>query len=158
MVIYDLVCGNGHTFEGWFDNMADFEQQKADALLACPMCNTLSVSRTVTAPNVASKANAVTVSSKDNSKLDTPMMAAEGSPETFAKVQDMLKKVHEYVDQNYQDVGNRFAEEALSMHKGEKEQAPIRGTANAKQVKELAEEGVSALALPERPIDKKKIN
>ena len=44
------------------------------------------------------------------------------------------------------------------MHKGEKEVGNIRGTASSDELKELAEEGVNALPLPAKPIDKKKLN
>ena len=155
MVIYDLICVNGHTFEGWFDSLEDFEQQQVDSLLACPLCNTLSVSRKLAAPKLAKKSN---VEGESQAAKSTQMLSAQGSPEEFGKLQKMLKQVHDYVDTNYEDVGSKFTEEAISMHRGEKEKAAIRGTANAKQVKKLADEGVSALPLPERPIDKKKIN
>jgi hypothetical protein len=42
----------------------------------------------------------------------------------------MLTKVHEFIDSNFEDVGNKFADEALRMHRGEKELNNIRGTAS----------------------------
>ena len=155
MVIYDLICVNDHSFEGWFDNIEDFEKQQAEGLLACPLCNSLTVSRKMTAPKLAKKAN---TKNEVNGATNTQMLSAEGSTEAFGKLQKMLKQVHDYVDNNYEDVGARFTEEAISMHRGEKDQSPIRGTASAKQIKELNDEGVSALPLPERPINKKQIN
>ena len=49
-----------------------------------------------------------------------------------------------------EDVGERFAEEALRMHKGEEPERPIRGQATPQQAMELLEEGVPVmpLALP----------
>ena len=153
MVIYDLICEHGHSFEGWFRSLEDYEQQRLDSLVTCPICDTLNVSKKLATPKVSQKSN-----SKESVHADKRMLSAEGSPEAYGKLQAMLKKVHDYVDENYHDVGSKFTEEAISMHRGDKEKTAIRGTATAKQVKKLADEGVSALPLPERPIDKKKLN
>lgn len=76
----------------------------------------------------------------------------------YRKFQKMLSEVHDFVESNFEDVGNRFAEEAISIHRGDKEPANIRGTATAEQLDELAEEGVAAIPLPAKPVDKKKLN
>ena len=70
----------------------------------------------------------------------------------------MLTKVHEFIDSNFEDVGNKFADEALKMHKGEKQVTNIRGIASADEIKDLADQGVDTLPLPARPVDKKKLN
>ena len=68
----------------------------------------------------------------------------------------MLGKVHDYIDQNFENVGNRFTEEAISIHEGEKDPANIRGTANKEQLQELTEQGIDVVPLPPKPIDPKK--
>ena len=49
-----------------------------------------------------------------------------------------------------EDVGTRFTEQALAMHRGEQEEKPIRGQVTPAQAQELVEEGVPIvpLALP----------
>lgn len=158
MVIYDLVCIQGHSFEGWFNSLDDFEQQQLDSLLACPVCDSLSVSRKLAVPKLAKKSNTAGTANLGTQSPVTQTMGAQASPEAYGKLQNMLKEVHDFVDSNYQDVGTRFTEEAIRMHRGDKEKAAIRGTATVKQVKKLADEGVSAVPLPARPIDKKKMN
>jgi hypothetical protein len=49
---------------------------------------------------------------------------------------------------NTEDVGQRFAEEARSMHYGESESRGIRGQATAEQTEELLEEGIAVMPLP----------
>src|SRR5690606_14260159 len=71
---------------------------------------------------------------------------------------EMLRKLHEFVDRNYEDVGADFAEEARKIHYGESEHRDIRGVATAGEVAALKEEGVPALPLPPRPLDKTKLN
>ena len=70
----------------------------------------------------------------------------------------MLNKVHDYVENNFENVGNQFSEQALSIHYGETESKNIRGRATKEQIKELAKEGVTTLLLPSKPVDKKDLN
>ena len=39
VIVYELGCAGGHRFEGWFGSAADFERQRDDKLLTCPVCN-----------------------------------------------------------------------------------------------------------------------
>lgn len=38
MVIIKLQCDLGHSFEGWFKNSYEFEQQMNAAMIQCPNC------------------------------------------------------------------------------------------------------------------------
>lgn len=168
MIIYDLVCEFEHAFEGWFKNADDMLEQRESGLLTCPYCDSSKISKKVAAPKVSRKSNTSdTVMPNQTGQISgkitkgipsKDIVTAEGSAAKFAELQRMLGKVHDYVDANFQDVGNRFTEEALSMHKGEVEQKNIKGTVTSEQMEELAEEGVAAAVLPPKPIDKKKIN
>lgn len=53
MIVFDLRCAQGHTFEEWFDSSADYEAQKADGSLACPECGETHVDKALMAPAVA---------------------------------------------------------------------------------------------------------
>lgn len=167
MVIYDLQCELLHEFEGWFDDSNDLENQKARGLLTCPVCESANVRKKVTASKVARKSNSFNKLSTDqtlpgNEGSSAPTsIQSKNIPQTAAtyeQVQKALKNVHNYVDKNFTDVGNKFAEEALKIHKGEKNPQNIRGTVSKGELKELAEEGVSALPLPPKPDDKDKLN
>ena len=39
MIVFDLVCYCGYTFEGWFNDRQDFECQQTASFLVCPRCN-----------------------------------------------------------------------------------------------------------------------
>jgi len=160
MVIYDLICDSSHEFEGWFKNSQDLASQQKNAILRCPVCDSLVVNKKVAAPKLLRKSNARQENLLDvpGSPNDSLTNLNETSADAYKQVQGMLAKVHKFVDANFEDVGNKFAKEALSMHKGEKEAANIRGIASASELKNLAEEGVSALPLPAKPVDKKKLN
>ena len=162
MVIYDLVCQYVHEFEGWFRNAEELVSQQESKILTCPFCNTESVTKKVTASKIARKSNSSqalqSVATNVGSSLSNETDGVDMSAERFGKLQTMLGKVHDYVDNNFEDVGNRFAEEALSIHNGEKESANIRGTATQSEINDLEMEGVVALPLPEKPIAKKDLN
>src|SRR5690606_319381 len=46
---FDLQCEHGHVFEGWFASADAYESQKDAGLLSCPVCNSSSVNRKVSA-------------------------------------------------------------------------------------------------------------
>lgn len=162
MVIYDLICEFGHEFEGWFKSRDELSSQQASGLLTCPYCDSDEVSKKLTAPKLGKKSTATdTQDSVQDLQFPTAQNVAidsGASPEAYKKVQKMLGEVHNFIDANFEDVGNRFAEQALSIHRGEKEASNIRGTANQDQLADLAKEGVTALPMPPKPIDKKKLN
>ena len=166
MVIFDLICDSQHEFEGWFKNSQDLADQQKNGSLTCPVCNSGQVNKVVSAPKVGRKTNSIsslTLNNKQSSNKEHSASVSSSSTsaaeiQQFEQFKGMLKKVHDYVERNYEDVGNKFSEEAISMHKGEKERANIRGIASKEQVQELAKEGVTAIPLPAKPIDKDKLN
>jgi hypothetical protein len=160
MVIYDLICDAGHEFEGWFKNVDDLVSQQGAGILCCPYCDTKMVSKKITVPKLGKKSNstkALAPRQETHSTTSTAVSGA-GSTQAYKKVQSMLGEVHKFIEKNFEDVGNRFTDEAISMHRGEKDAGNIRGTASAKQLKELEQQGVVAVPLPAKPIDKKKLN
>ena len=43
-----------HDFEGWFQSSAAYDEQVANGLLCCPICNSDQVKRALMTPNLAS--------------------------------------------------------------------------------------------------------
>jgi hypothetical protein len=60
----------------------------------------------------------------------------------------MAAKVREHIKDNFDYVGDKFAEEARKMHAGESDERAIWGEATPKEARELAEEGIPASPLP----------
>ncbi|MFT6034221.1 MAG: hypothetical protein ACI854_002765 [Arenicella sp.] len=158
MVIYDLICDSRHEFEGWFNSADDLASQQQKEILRCPICDSLEVSKKAAAPKLVRKSNSTAISDSSQRPSGPVANLNASSAEAYSKLQSMLTKVHKFIDSNFEDVGNKFADEALSMHRGEKELNNIRGTASADQLKDLADEGITALPLPAKPVDKKKLN
>ena len=135
MIKYQLQCASGCSFEGWFKSSAEFDRQAADGALECPFCGSTHVERAIMAPAV------VTNSAKRSDR--TAVMR-----ETMAEA---ARRARDYVEKNFDYVGERFPEEARRIHYGETEERQIYGEASGKEVKELVDEGVSIAPLPPAP-------
>ncbi len=144
MIKYQLKCGAGCSFEGWFRSSDDFELQAADATLACPFCGSLAVERAIMAPAVVGG-------------------AAGRRTERLAEMRETMtqaaQRARDYVEKNFDYVGERFPEEARKIHYGEVKERSIYGEATGGEVKELVKEGVTIAPMP-APTDpvKKKLN
>lgn len=45
MIRFSLHCDNGHEFEGWFRDNADFDRQSEMKFVSCPVCNSHQVQK-----------------------------------------------------------------------------------------------------------------
>jgi hypothetical protein len=132
MIVYDLECESGHAFEGWFEDHKAFEKQMRERLVACPICNDTSVMvvpSTFSIKSCSSKGQLQETSIKDGDKL-------EG--QSFS----------EFLEKHFEDVGTRFAAEALKMHYGVSEKRNIKGTSSKSEEEMLEEEGVKFFKIP----------
>ena len=60
----------------------------------------------------------------------------------------MLLPVEEYVQTNFEDVGPKFAAEALKIHYGVAEKRNIKGSATADEEETLRDEGIEFFKIP----------
>lgn len=135
MYTLDLICINGHDFEGWFENRTGFEKQKRGRLIVCPICGDTSLKQRLSAVRIKRHAEKALAPAEETLKTTPPASTAR-------------KNVYQYIQKNFEDVGHKFADEAIKIHSGEAEKRNIRGTATADEEKVLAEEGISFFKLP----------
>jgi len=132
MIIYELICEQGHGFEGWFQDGSSFQEQLDRGLVQCPICWSDQVSqRLSTGGTLRSRGQAVPDSSgprRDSGEL--------------------LQAIREVVEKHFQNVGSDFAKVALRMHYGVEEPRNIRGTTTEAEERVLRQEGVEFLKLP----------
>lgn len=145
MVVYDLVCKKKHKFEGWFPSFEGYQEQAAQGLISCPSCGTHAVVKLPHACAVHVKKEAP----KAPPLKKNPTPAAL----TPADVNEMLLRLNQYVRENFQDVGPRFAEEARAIFHGETEEKPIHGSATQEEREDLDEEGIPYGILPKPKLD-----
>ena len=140
MIAFDLECSRGHLFEGWFNSLQSFEEQNLEDLVRCPFCDVADV-RKVLSP--------VAVRTSQPQEANHPAVV---------NYQKLAKEVVEYIKHNSEDVGTRFATEALKIHYGAAEKRSIRGSATEEEEKTLKEEGVGFLKVPVPISDPEKSN
>jgi hypothetical protein len=156
MIRYQLVCGNGHDFEGWFASSAAFDGQQTAGQLACPHCDSRHVEKALMAPAVPSR-------KRKSAPVPDPVPSGEGEggsramlkPDPKAKeLREALRQLRDHVADNADYVGPCFAEEARKIHYKETENRGIWGEASAEEAKALNEEGIEIFPLPTMPEDK----
>ena len=144
MIKYALACDHGHGFEGWFSNAADYDSQVERGMLQCPLCGSHGVDKQIMSPKVSGT------------------KAQRAAPDVAPKAQEMmmeaLGQVRQYVEDNFDDVGDAFAKEARAIHEGESEDRGIYGQATAAEVRALTEDGIRVAPLPAPRKDKSGLN
>jgi len=140
LIKYALQCDSAHEFEVWFSSSSDFDAQLKRGFITCPVCNSSKIKKQLMRPSVSSAGNR----RQDN----LPVVSQSGmNPELVSRLRALRKEV----ERNSEDVGERFPDEARSIHYGEKPQRGIRGKASVKEARELFDEGVGVLPLPVLP-------
>ena len=83
---------------------------------------------------------------------ETVLAAAQPSPE-LTEVMSLLRRLRKHVEENAENVGTRFAEEARKIHYEEADRRAIYGEASLDDARALVEEGIEIHALPRLPDD-----
>lgn len=130
MIAYDLKCDQGHLFEGWFEDAAAFDTQQGEGLVTCPICDSVTVTRQLS--TFAIKSSSGTAAGKP--KIDFEALG---------------KRIVNYVQNSFDDVGSDFASEALKIHYGASEARNIRGVSTDKEERMLRNEGVPFFKFPD---------
>jgi|SRR3989338_2203196 len=151
MIIYDLECNQGHTFEGWFPSAESFETQKSLGMIPCTVCGSYEVTKRLTPLHIG-KNTTILPSHLPELKPQFPKSKLE-SAETAVNVDPviLLKTVHDFVKKNFKNVGPDFADKAIAMQNGKMEKEPIYGSATPQQQERLESESVDYSLLPKLP-------
>jgi hypothetical protein len=159
MIRYALLCGQGHSFESWFENSAAFDKQAKRGLVSCPVCGDPKVEKGIMSPKLSTgvkrrKKPAAPASeggeAKPESNTEPKAPVALMSPQE-REFRQKLKELREHLTKNADYVGQKFPEVARKMHYGEIDHRSIYGEASPQQAKELHEEGIEFHPLPVLP-------
>jgi len=154
MIHYDLRCGDGHGFDGWFRDSATFDQQAARGLVECPVCGGTRVERALMAPRLSRGARGPVIEAEPKpesaeAKPPAPTPSPAGPPMPLPdQVRVALQRLRAEVEQKCTYVGGNFAEEARRMHEGEVPAKPIYGEATPAEAEALAEDGIDVARIP----------
>ena len=150
MIAFDLCCGKGHRFEGWFASSGDYDQQHLGGLVMCPSCGDGAVRKALSIPNIGRKGNQkpktspLPVDAKPNAEVaNVPIVPAE-----MTEMMQKLASAQTEMLKNSQWVGREFAEAARAIHYGESDSRTIHGEVSPAEAHALADEGVAVAPLP----------
>jgi hypothetical protein len=142
MIRYALVCDQDHAFEAWFGSSGDFDDQQARGLVECPLCASRNVAKQIMAPAVR------------GTKANAPSPAGAGQ----AMMMEAMARVRRHVEDTFDYMGDRFADEARAIHEGKAEDRGIYGEASPVQIRALVEDGVRIAPLPPKPKSEGELN
>ncbi len=142
MIRYALICQAGHEFDSWFRSYTDYDGQRAQALVACPVCGSTAIEKRIMAPSLARTDEGPAHEDK------TPVAMMSPEEKEFRK---KLRELREHVTKNADYVGEKFPQLARQMHEEEIEKRSIYGEAKPAEVRALLDEGVEVQPLPILP-------
>lgn len=153
MIVFDLKCAQEHVFEAWFADSEACESQISGDEVECPMCGARKVEKAPMAPNIPAGTGRGRGRSTGSAVAKTANAAAAmapgaPTPEQMGEAIKTLRKMREVVEQNFDNVGESFPEEARKIHHGEVDKRNIYGDASKEEAKELREEGIEISQMP----------
>ncbi|MBI4197153.1 MAG: DUF1178 family protein [Deltaproteobacteria bacterium] len=147
MIIFDLTCRWGHSFEGWFPNLEAFEEQKKQGLVQCQICGDTEVTTLLSGGHLIKKTgdSPSVKTTKPKRTEKSTVVTGEADPIT------LVKALRHYVKSNFEDVGDRFPDVARQITKGEAAPKSIYGKASPEEREKMTEEGIPHFVLPDLP-------
>jgi hypothetical protein len=146
MIVFDLRCGGGHVFEAWFGSTADFDEQCARGMIACPLCGDGDIAKAVMAPAVAAKGNRSPTGGPGRpGNLGVAATEPQSAHAALLAAQRRMEAESDYV-------GGAFAAQARARHDDGQASRPIYGEATSEEARALLEDGIPVLPLPFRPL------
>jgi len=145
--VFDLQCAHGHVFEGWFRSDDNYQEQQAQGLLSCPVCANTEVTKQLSAPRL-------NISHLKQDRSGTPVeqdkrAVAAPSEQEIAQLQAQFMQQLRGAVKAADDVGEQFADEARRIRDGEAKERSIRGVASTEELRELHDEGIDVMPIPD---------
>ena len=131
MIKYNLACECGHSFESWFASSSEFDSLLKKKMIKCIYCESSSVKKTLMAPRLTRKSNQIL----KKTKLEK-------------NIKKQLRNFKKYIEKNCENVGEKFSQEARSIHYDKKTSKGIYGKATPEETSELIEEGIDVCTMP----------
>ena len=133
MIKYNLTCKNKHEFESWFSDSKEFEKLRSKNMIECSFCKTKSVTKSIMSPRIAGKEQ----KEKNNQSL-----------REIKKIRKDLLKMREFVEKNFEYVGDHFPREVRNIYYDKKKNKNIYGTTTPEEAEELSDEGIDLTTIP----------
>ena len=139
-------CSNQKEFDGWFQNIEAFENQKKQGLITCPICGSDEIVKLLTTPSLNTTKKFKDVKNKINSTLiaEDNLMANTN----LKNVSTILRTIKKEIQKNSTFVGKEFVSQVRSMKEGKIKEKPIHGHGSNKEIQELRDDGIDVLNIP----------
>ena len=135
MIKYLLKCKDcKHEFESWFSDSNEFERLNKKRLLNCIFCSSKKITKSIMSPRVLNSKEKIEI---NNSK-----------DKEFRKFKDDLTKLRNFVEKNFEFVGDKFAKKVRDIYYDKNENQRIYGTTTPEEKEELMEEGIELTSIP----------
>ena len=152
MILYRLRCADEHSFEAWFRDSASYDEQVAAGDVECPYCGSTAIAKAPMAPNISSHKGSMEDASARQPIADMDAEAMDQrAHEVAQQILDAVGRVRQYAEDNFEDVGEAFADEARKIHYGDAEERGIYGKATDEEAQDLEDEGIDFVRLPGTP-------
>jgi len=144
MIKYRLICDGEHEFDGWFPSSKDFDKQKKNGYLTCPICDSGNVDKALMAPRVQTSKKKKTekkLESYRKSIVSDEMMLA-------SQAKTVMRRIKKHIEKEFENVGNKFYDEAIKASEGQRDDK-FYGTPTKEQVNDLLDDGIDLFHVPD---------
>jgi hypothetical protein len=154
LICKSLYCSNQNSFDGWFQNIEAYQNQKSKGLILCPLCGSDDIIKSLTTPSfrlskVKSTDTEVEQKEVDDKNLRKPVR----SNDKMNDISILLRAMKKEIKKNSEFVGDDFVKEVRSMKEDKTKERSVYGHGTKKEIEELKEEGVNVLNIPWIPDD-----
>jgi len=155
VILYQLACICGHSFEAWFKDSASADRQLTRGLADCPRCGGHDVAKAVMAPRLGRgvASQELADAGGDKGQAGKNHLAMAPMPAQAAQLRRKLQDLRKEIEASCDYVGADFAEEARKIHYGEAETRGIYGEASEEEHAALEDEGIGVARIPWVPRD-----
>ena len=149
LICKSLYCSNQNSFDGWFQNIEAYQNQKSKGLILCPLCGSDDIIKSLTTPSfrlskVKSTDTEVEQKEVDDKNLRKPVRSNDKTND----ISILLRAIKKEIKKNSEFVGDDFVKEVRSMQVDKTKERSIYGHGTKKEIEELKDEGVDVHNVP----------
>ena len=154
LICKSLYCSNQNSFDGWFQNIEAYQNQKSKGLILCPLCGSDDIIKSLTTPSFRlSKAKSTDTEVEQKEVDNKNLRKSVRSNDKTNDISILLRAMKKEIKKNSEFVGDDFVKEVRSMQVDKTKERSIYGHGTKKEIEELKDEGVDVLNVPWVPDD-----
>ena len=154
LICKSLYCSNQNSFDGWFQNIEAYQNQKSKGLILCPLCGSDDIIKSLTTPSFRLNKVKPTDTEVEQKEVDDKnLIKPVRSNDKTNDISILLRAMKKEIKKNSEFVGDDFVKEVRSMQVDKTKERSIYGHGTKKEIEELKDEGVDVLNIPWVPDD-----